>query len=382
MTQSQQGEPKRHRSRRSAKQKMRLADVARRAGVSEATASRAINRPELVRPEVRERVARAIQELSYVAHGAARALASDRTHSIGLIVPTLRTAVFAESAEILQQALNRSGYHLIIASSEYDKAREFHEVRALLQHGIDGMVLVGQDHSPELWQLLERSALPFVTAFQYADESPYPCIGVDNRQEFYDATRFLINLGHTNIGVLTAETASNERLAARVAGARACIADHDLPKPDVVEVPSTLTDARQGLRRLVERNAQITAVACTNDLMAFGALAECRTLGIDVPGQLSVIGFDDLDIAEHTQPSLTTVRLPLAEQSRRVGEYLLARVEGRDAPSSTRLKASFIVRESTGRPPEPARATVQRGSADAGALQTPSSKRRARSAAE
>ncbi|KQZ78153.1 hypothetical protein ASD64_12415 [Mesorhizobium sp. Root157] len=382
MTQSQQDEPKRHRARRSVKRKMRLADVARHAGVSEATASRAINRPELVRQEVRERVARVIQELSYVAHGAARALASDRTHSIGLIVPTLRTAVFAESAEILQQALNRSGYHLIIASSEYDKAREFHEVRALLQHGIDGMVLVGHDHAPELWQLLETSGLPFVTAFQYASDSPYPCIGVDNCQEFYDATRFLINLGHTNIGVLTAETHSNERLAARVEGARACIADHDLPKPDVIEVPSTLTDARQGLRRLVERKPHVTAVACTNDLMAFGALAECRTLGIEVPEQLSVIGFDDLDIAEHTQPSLTTIRLPLAEQSRRVGEYLLARIEGRDGASSTKLKASFIVRESTGRPPEPAKADAQRGGQDSGPVQTPSAKRRARSAAE
>jgi len=342
----------------------------------------AINRPELVRPQVRERVARAVQELGYVVHGAARALASDRTHSIGLIVPTLRTAIFAESAEILQQALDRNGYHLIIASSEYDKAREYHEVRALLQHGIDGMVLVGHDHTPELWQLLETSGLPFVTAFQYAGDSPYPSIGVDNQQEFYEATRFLINLGHTHIGVLTADASNNERLAARVAGARACLADHGLPEPDVAEVPSSLTDARQGLRRLVERNPHLTAVACTNDLMAFGALAECRALGIEVPGKISVIGFDDLAISEHMQPSLTTVRLPLVEQSRRVGEYLLARIEGRNVPSSTRLKASFIVRESAGRPPEPAKAAVQRGVPASGAQQTPSPKKRSRSAAE
>ena len=382
MTQPRESEQKRRRVRRGTKRKSKLSDVARRAGVSEATASRAINRPELVREEVRERVARVIQELSYVGHGAARALASDRTHSIGLIVPTLRTTIFAESAEILQQTLNRAGYHLMVASSDYDRTREFHEVRALLQHGIDGLVLVGHDHLPELGRLLETSGGPYVSAFQYAADPKHPCIGVDNRQEFYEATRFLVDLGHRNIGVLTSTMHNNERLAARVAGTRACLADRGLPEPDVVEVPYTLTDAREGLRRLVERNPNITAVACTNDVIAFGALAECRTLGIAVPERLSVIGFDDLEFSEHTLPPLTTIRLPLAEQSRRVGEYLLARIEGRDAPFATRLKGAFIVRNSTGRPPDTGVEPMARAYTPSGPAHTPASKRRARSAAE
>ena len=127
----------------------RLADVARVAGVSLSTASRALADPRLVHPETRTRVDDAVRMLGYIAHGAARALASRRSRTIGAVVPTLDNPIFAHSTQALQRALGEAGYTLLLASHDYDAGTDFAVTRALVERGVDGLVLVGTDHSPE-----------------------------------------------------------------------------------------------------------------------------------------------------------------------------------------------------------------------------------------
>jgi LacI family transcriptional regulator len=158
-----------------------LGDVARRAGVSAASVSRVLNHPAKVSQEVRDRVMRAMGEFGYVRDGAARALASRHSLTIGNVVPTLGIGIFAAGVAALQRRLEEFGYQLLVAASDYDEAKEARQVRSLIERGVDGIALVGQRHAPEVYQLLRSRKLPYVNTYQFDGQNPHPCIGFDNR---------------------------------------------------------------------------------------------------------------------------------------------------------------------------------------------------------
>lgn len=174
-------------------------DVARAASVSPATISRVLNHPEIVRPELRDKVTRAISGLSYTRDSAARALKSGRMRTIGAIVPTLGLSIFAEGVEALQNRLSESGYTLFIANSQYDQRREFQETQSLIERGIDGLVLVGGSHSPELLTLLKQANVPVITTYVSKAQANIPAIGIDNLRATLEMTRYLLGLGHTRL---------------------------------------------------------------------------------------------------------------------------------------------------------------------------------------
>ncbi|MFQ5773545.1 MAG: LacI family DNA-binding transcriptional regulator [Kiloniellaceae bacterium] len=332
--------------------KTRLSDVAKLAGVSAATVSRAINSPEKVSAALRQRVTAAVDQLHYVPHGAARALASRRSRTIGAVVPTLDIAIFAAGVAALQNRLHASGYTLLVANAEYDLAKEAQQVRALLERGVDGLVLVGGLHLPEVYNLLQKNRVPFVNTYNFGPEAEHPCIGINHYLAAYRVIEYLLDLGHRRFGMITSPVRNNDRIKARRDGFLDALRDHDLPLPAAraFEVPYTIADGGTALRSLLGIGAGVTAVTCTADMLAIGALQECRALGVRVPGEVSVTGFDDLDLAMHLDPPLTTVRIPAAELGRRAGDYLLARINGRAVPHRVELSAHLIVRGSTGRP--------------------------------
>lgn len=340
---------------------VRLSDVARRAGVSTASVSRVLNAPEKVSAELRAQVEAALKELRYVPHGAARALASQRSRTIGAVVPTLGIAIFAKGIEALQARLHADGYTLLIASAAYDLAKELDHTRALIERGVDGIVLVGAEHLPALDELLDASGLPHVNTYIYDAKAARPCIGIDNHAASYRITRHLIELGHRAVALLTSPTRNNDRIAARAAGIRACLEHHGIALPDgaAAEVPYSIGDGRAGLRALLASGHRFTALACTNDVLALGALAEARAQGLAVPENLSITGFDDLDPAPHVDPPLTTVLAPAEDIARRAAEYLLQRIAGRPALDHVELPANLILRGSTAPPPGRSRPAVQ-----------------------
>lgn len=336
------------------KKKASLADVAAAAGVSVATVSRAINTPQLVKAALRERVLKASRDLGYVPHGAARALASNRTRSVGVVVPTLGISVFARGVEALQDRLGEEGYRLLVANSQYDPAKEFEETQSLLAHGVDGLVLVGNERLPETRRLLRHHACPVVVTFVHEAAEDYPAVGFNNFTSAYDMTSHLIGLGHRRFAILTSPAGHNDRIRARRDGILRCMEDADSRArvESTIEVPYTMQAGREGLARIVSETPAVTCLICTTDVLAVGAMAQARELGIAVPEDLSIAGYDGLDFASYLTPGLTTVTVPAAEIGRQAAERMVEILSGRSAAPATVIEALLSVRGSTA-PPRP-----------------------------
>jgi LacI family transcriptional regulator len=332
--------------------RVKLADVARAAKVSLATASRALNQPEIVRDTIRKRVEDAVQLLGYTPDRMARALSSGRSHIVGAIVPTLANAIFADGVEALQDGLGARGYTLLLANSRYDPHKELQQIRAFLEHGVDGLVLVGDSFDPQLLPLIQQHGVPVVTTYVCTSRNGLPAIGIDNGQATYKMTRYLLELGHREFGIIANTALPNDRSKARLDGMRLALAEGgvSLAADRVVEVAlPSIAYGRRALGSLLTACSGITAILCTNDAVAVGALSEARRIGRNIPRELSIVGFDNIEIAAESDPPLTTVDVPAHEIGRLAAEFLINAIEGRRIPNETKLAAPLIVRESTDR---------------------------------
>ena len=331
-------------------QRITIEEVARLAGVSTATVSRVLSRPEVVRNQTREQVMAAIAKLDYQPDAAARALASGRTHTVGCVIPTLDHAIFARSTQAMQTTLAQAGYQLLVASHEYDPVTEFELVRALQQRGVDALVLVGTDHAPRLWKALSAWRKP--TLLTWSCDPRLPSLGFDNEGAAQMATSHLLELGHRYIGVISGFTAHNDRAHSRIAGVRKSLtqAGLSLPANFVTEQAFNLEGGRLGLRQLMRLRRKPTAIFCGNDLLAVGAMLEAERMGLNVPVDLSICGIDNLEISEAINPGLTTVSLPTQDLGRIAAQYMLSAISGEIIAAKSLLPFELVVRGSTGLP--------------------------------
>lgn len=327
-------------------------DVALRAGVSTATVSRVLNNPESVRPRVRAWVEKVINELDYLPHGAARALASKRSRTIGAVFPTVNNEIFAAAINALEESLFSAGYTLVLSVSKYSLETEVTQVRRLAERGIDGLVLVGNDHAPETYALIDQAKLPFVSLLSYDPNSGRSNIGILNRERGRVAVEHLISLGHSHIGMVCGLTADNDRARGRYQGFMDALADRSLrPFRDaVVEKPYTIEAGREALRELLEGDRLPDGLVCGNDVLALGVLIEAQSIGLNVPRDLSIVGFDDLPLARHFRPALTTIAVPVEAAGRHAGTALVAAIAGSRPVESLCLDAPLLVRGSTAAP--------------------------------
>lgn len=328
-----------------------LEDVARRAGVSTATVSRVINGAAPVSAETRAKVEAARLALGYIPNGVARALSSRRTGAIGAVIPTIENDGFARTVFALQQRLQAAGRTLLLANSDYDPEVELEAVTRLLSQGVDGLVLIGGDHHPELAGLVERKRAPMVEAWTLTADAP--CVGFDNARQASVLADHLLDLGHRRIAILAGRAEHNDRAAARALGVRASLAARGLaPHAEWrTAQPYRIGEGRRGARALLTAAEPPTAIVCGNDQLAFGVLVEARALGVAVPGALSVVGFGDSDYAEFLDPPLTTVHAPAEEIGERAAAYLLARLAGEPAEAAQSVEVALVVRGSTAPPP-------------------------------
>ncbi len=328
-------------------------DVALAAGVSTATVSRALNTPDRVRQGLRERVTDAVLKLGYVPHAGARALKTQRSGTVGAIFPTVDNAIFAKAIEAMQQRLAGAGLQLLIATSRYDLETETQQAITLVSRGVDALALCGVGQSPRLLQFLRRRELPTVHAMTYPPPAGMVCVGFDNARAMGHAVRYLLDLGHRRIAMLAGITRDNDRAAARVAGARQALAAArlTLPPSRLVERAYALADARDGFRALMAIQPAPTAVLCGNDVLAIGALLEAQAMGMAVPGQVSIVGFDDLEMSRHIRPALTTVHVPTESMWATVADRLIAVLEQKPVPLATEVEVELLARESTGPAP-------------------------------
>jgi LacI family transcriptional regulator len=332
------------------RQKARLADVARAAGVSPATASRALSQPELLSRETLARVRASAQSLGYRPDAAARALASGRSMTIGAVTPTLDNTIFAKALQAMQTVLAAQGYQLLVASHDYNAAAEADAVRTLLARGVDGLMLVGAERAPETDALLAASNVPVVLTWRTRPDQA--AVIVDNERAGRLAAEHLMGLGHRRIGMVTGSFAFNDRQRARMAGARACLraAGLDLPDWRVSQQPTTLAGGRSGCATLLQLAEPLTAIIGGIDLIAIGCIVEAQARGMAVPGDLSVVGIDDVDMSAHMSPSLTTVHVPTARIGAEAAAMLVQSIREGAPPRTMELPIELVVRRSTAQP--------------------------------
>ncbi len=343
------------RSKRNDQPAVTLKDVALRAGVSTATVSRVLNAQGKVNRETEAKVTAAVAALGYVPHAAARALASRRSRTIGAVTAALDNPIFAKGIQALEHRLEQSGYGLLVASSNYEPARELKQVRTMVERGIDAIMLQGDSHLPEVYALLQRKGIPYINTWIYDPAAPHPCCGFNNEDAGRNIAEYLLDLGHTEIAMVGGITSGNDRARNRIKGVRLALEARGLElRPErLVERPYSISDGRDGLREILAaagKGPRPTAVIGGNDLLAIGVILEAQQSGLTVPGDLSVAGFDDIELAANIAPALTTVHVPVEDICTLAGDFLVARIEGRPARDHLSLEARLVVRQSTARP--------------------------------
>jgi LacI family transcriptional regulator len=330
-----------------------LRDVAKAAGVSTATVSRAMNMPEIVSPELRERIAAVTRDLGWVPHGAARALATRRSGAIGAVFPTLSHGDFARAAEALQGELTAHGYTLLLACSQYDLAQEYRLVRQFVERGVDAIALVGTTHEPQLTELLERRGVPYVNTFNYHRRRRTGSVGPDNRKAMRLLTNYLIAQGHRRFGVIAQSIENNDRATARLRGIKDALAEAGLAiRPHhFAEGRWSIAEGRALFASIIARKSRPTAVICGNAYLAVGAVLEALGRGIALPRDMSIVGYDDVEIMSELPVPITTLRVRSDEVGRRTARYLIAAINGTAADIVPECEVEIVERASSGPAP-------------------------------
>jgi LacI family transcriptional regulator len=328
-----------------------LSDVASLAGVSLATASRYMTNPLSVRATRRQSIEAAVQALGYVPNGAARALASRHSRIVGALFPSLDNVLFGSFIGPLQRALSAQGYTLVVASSDYDQQVEYRQMFNLVANGVDGVVLVGTEHTDVCYDLLTKKRIPYVLTWTWNEQADRPMIGFCNRSAAARVANYLLDVGHAAIAMISGYTTGNDRATERIAGVREAMSSRGVPLNDdwIVQRPFNLSEGAAAFRELMSMQSRPTAIICGSDLFACGAIFEAARMGIRIPEDVSITGFDDTDLAAGVTPSLTTIRTPRTEMATLTAEHLLDSFRGAE-PRSLELKVELVVRESSGPP--------------------------------
>ena len=328
-------------------QRITMADVAREAGVSLMTVSRALNDKDGISDVTRSRVHAVVERLGYRASGIARGLVTKRTGTLGLVVPDNSNPYFSEVGRGVEHAAYAQGYNVFLCNTEEDSRRESIVLESLTEKQVDGLILC----SPRLLDVELSKALSYFPACvlinRVIENHDSSAIRSDDDNGARLAVHHLIQSGHRAIGMLAGpERSFSGRL--RQKGYLAAFTEAGIPhEPSWVQLCIPMVEASQKAAvDLLNRHPNLTALFCFNDLAAVGALKACVQLGRRVPEDMAIIGFDDIPLASLVTPSLTTVHIPRYEIGRRAGELLLAKIEGKPTQNLTVLPVELVLRAS------------------------------------
>lgn len=330
-----------------------LEDVAQLANVSTATVSRCMNSPDRVQKQTRDRVLDAVRELGYYPNFGARALMAKSTNTIGAIIPTMENAVFARGIQAFQEALREKGVTLFIASFSYQEDLEAEQIRTLTARGADGLLLIGHHRSQDIYRFLTNREIPVLCAWIYDPAQSRLSIGFDNRRAMKDLAATVIAKGHRRLGLISANQKSNDRAAQRVQGVHDAMTEANMSNESLhlIETPYGIDNGADAFHALMSKPNAPTVVMCGNDVLATGALKGAKAMGLSVPKDVSITGFDDLELASIADPALTTVHVPHREMGKRAAHMLWDIVNGSPPTKSVELETTLCLRESLGTPP-------------------------------
>lgn len=338
--------------------KATIRDVARTAGVSVATVSRVINASGPVADDTRERVTQAARALRYSPHGAARSLITRRTSTLGVLLPDIFGEFFSEVIRGIDQAARRHGYHLLVSNAHGGRDELAAALRAM-RGRVDGLIVMSPDADAPSFEGDLPDAIPVVLLNSATEATGCDVLRVDNEGGARAMLRHLISLGHRRIahigGPIRNHDAEERRRAYRAELLAAGLASGPALEDTGDFTESSGYDAVARFLRLDERP---TAIFAANDSMAIGAISALREAGVAVPGEMAVVGFDDIPIARYVTPPLTSVHVPIAALGARATALLLQALERPPIGPRRRetLPTNLVVRESCGGPDPPGRA--------------------------
>lgn len=326
-----------------------IRDVARASGVSYATVSRVLSGYAFVKETTRNRVMEAVETLGYVANLPARSLAGGRSRIIGLLVPNLDNGYVGTITQGIDRELARANYDLMLYTSHRHPSKESFYVSAIANGLTDGLLLVAPLVPTTYLETLREQNFPYVIIDQ-ADATENSCVvEATNWQGAYEATRYLTQLGHTQIAFLTGSLAVRSAVD-RLQGYKSALADCDIPVREELIIEGDYqqqTSYETAKKLLQDESLRPTAIFASNDLSAFGAMAAARECGLRIPEDISIIGFDDVPQASFVYPKLTTVRQPLELMGQVAVKMLLERIEGSiRSPQRVALATQLVLRDS------------------------------------
>ncbi|MEC7132230.1 MAG: LacI family DNA-binding transcriptional regulator [Pseudomonadota bacterium] len=322
--------------------------VAERAGVSLSTVSRVLNGKASVNKVLKERVEKAVKELNYRPNSVARSLANNRTDSVGVLVPELNAPFFGDLKQAVESTLRAADKHVIISVGRNCLETEKDAVEFLISRNCDALIMHAEALSDEYLLELNQSKLPVALVNRQVEGLPEACTSLDNEKGGYLATRHLLELGHKDIAYISGPTDKCDA-SLRLEGHKRALSEAGLPiNPQLIfNGDYSEEDGKIGLLELMARDVPFTALVCANDWMASGAISCARDLGMSLPHDLSVVGFDDVVFAHHVFPRLTTVSNPIAEMAEMSAKYILNKVYGQANNVQLYFEPSLVVREST-----------------------------------
>jgi LacI family repressor for deo operon, udp, cdd, tsx, nupC, and nupG len=329
-------------------------DVAKRAGVSTATISRVLSRPDVVAPDTRRKVLAAIDSLGFTPNAAAKNLRTLRTAKLLVTVPDISNPFFSLILQGIEDAAQREGYSVLVGDTQHDAGREEKYALMLRRKEADGLIFLGH-RLPKEAATLVRSMLPaqapVVNGCEFSPNLGIPSVHIDNATAASDAMEHLYRLGHRRIGIITGPLVSplsRDRLAGATARAKKARAERDAI---VMNGDFSIESGSVAAERLLGRKEPPTAIFCFNDEMAMGVVQTARLRGLRIPHDLSVVGFDDIRFARYVDPPLTTVAQPMRQIGEGTVRLLVEILRGKGTPAeSVTLPHMLVVRSSTAPP--------------------------------
>lgn len=328
---------------------MSIKDIAKLAGVSPSTVSRVINQKKYVKSELRERIMAVVQETGYVPSHAARSMVLKRSFTVGIVIPYAFNMFQRQLFAIIERQLETHGYHTLFFFAKWDPELELQCLRRLKSENLDGVIMLHEVIHPDFYAYIAHAPMPVVLCTFDRGNLACPSVHVNEEAAARDATEHLIGLGHRRIGFIAGSHFSFG--AQRAAGYRMALEAAGIPYDEslVAAVPSYIAeDGLAGMRELLKRKPGLSAVFASTDELAIGAIRALYEAGSRVPDDVSVVGFDDIDVSAYLSPGLTTVAQPIEEIGRKTAEVMSRLISGEAyGDLSAIFGHKLVVRESS-----------------------------------
>ncbi|WP_100330455.1 LacI family DNA-binding transcriptional regulator [Bacillus xiapuensis] len=323
-----------------------IKDVAKRANVSIATVSRVLNNQPGYSEKTKAKVLQAIEELGYRPNAVARGLVNKRTHTIGILFPVLSSLFYSKLLSGVERFANEKDFSVIACHTQESGSKTMRYLQLLNEKRVDGVIFTSELLKEEYYEYMKKMNIPIVLLATESKEFPLPYVKISDYDAAYSAVQYLIKKGHTKIGMISGHPWDLIAGTPRIEGFKQALKDHNLRvnEDHIYGTGFRYHEGKESFRHLMKRSLDITALFCASDELAIGAMSEAAEMGIRIPKDLSIIGFDNLPLAEMCIPPLTTVAQPLEEMGETAAKLIFNMLEGQGEVQSKIMPHRIIER--------------------------------------